>query len=98
MFVYLEGAPATDGSAQSPALLDQVRLPLRAARRLASRSGSRCVSDSSDPTMHNVHFVQRMNRARNLAMTSVGAQDDERRFDHAEFIRVKCDVHPWMTA
>jgi hypothetical protein len=52
---------------------------------------------SSDSTMHNVHFNPTHNRARNLALTAVGAQV-QTTFDHAEFIRIKCDVHPWMFA
>lgn len=53
---------------------------------------------NSDPELHNVHATPRINREFNFGQTSRG-QVDQRVFDHPElFIRVKCDVHPWMFA
>jgi plastocyanin len=96
VLVYLEDAPATDGTAQPAALLDQVRCRYT-PHVLAVQVGQTLRVRSSDPTMHNVHYMPQRNRARNLAMTAAGHEVDVR-FDHPEFIRMKCDVHPWMTA
>jgi len=51
---------------------------------------------NSDPTMHNVHATPRLNKEFNLGQPLQG-QVTERSFPLPEmFIRLKCDVHPWM--
>lgn len=53
---------------------------------------------NSDPILHNVHAAPRVNRGFNLGLPRQG-QEVEKRFTHAEvFVRLKCDVHPWMFA
>ncbi len=53
---------------------------------------------NSDPTMHNVHATPKINREFNLGQPLQG-QVTERSFPLPErFIRLKCDVHPWMFA
>ena len=53
---------------------------------------------NSDPVLHNAHFVPKTNRERNLALPTKGHSTTVR-FDAPElFMRVKCDVHPWMFA
>lgn len=96
VIVYLEGAPATDGSWRSPELVDQVRCTYT-PHVLAIQAGQPLRVRSSDPTLHNVHYNPQLNRAANLAMTAAGAETTIR-FDQPEFIRLKCDVHPWMNA
>lgn len=96
VFVYLEGAPATDGRAQPQVVLDQVRCRYT-PHVLGVQVGQSLVVRSSDPTMHNVHYVPQKNQARNLSMSGAGQQTPVT-FDYAEFVRVKCDVHPWMAA
>lgn len=96
VFVYLEGAPATDGAVQPPATLDQVRCTY-APHVLGVQAGQSLLVRSSDPTMHNVHIQPQLNTAKNLSMTVPG-QAQSISFEYAEFVRFKCDVHPWMTA
>jgi hypothetical protein len=96
VFVYLEGAPLTDGSDLEPALLDQVRCSY-VPHVLGVQVGQTLRIRSSDPTMHNVHYIPDRNQSRNLSMTQAG-QEVPVSFHSAEFIRMKCDVHPWMTA
>ena len=51
---------------------------------------------NSDPTLHNVHATPRINKEFNLGQPSNG-QVTEKSFPLPEmFIRLKCDVHPWM--
>ena len=96
VFVYVEGAGSGDGSQRQPATLDQVHcryvphvVGVQVAQPLVVRS--------SDDTLHNVRYAPDRGAAANFGLTRPG---DERRvkFDAAEFVRVKCDVHPWMTA
>jgi hypothetical protein len=95
-FVFLEGAPQTDGAAQPPALLDQVKCRY-VPHALAIQSGQTLNVRSSDPTMHNVHSMPTLNPARNLSMSKAGDQTSMR-FMLPEFVPVRCDVHPWMSA
>jgi hypothetical protein len=53
---------------------------------------------NSDPVLHNVHATPRSNHEFNFGQPVQG-QVNERSFNRPElFIRVKCDVHPWMFA
>jgi plastocyanin len=96
VFVFIEGAPRLNGAGQPAALLDQSRCAY-VPHALGVQIGQTLNIRSSDPTMHNVHFNPTINAAHNYAMTQVG-QEVKTTFSGAEFIRMKCDVHPWMTA
>jgi len=51
---------------------------------------------NSDPTLHNVHAIPKVNAEFNQAQPFQN-MELERKFDKAELaIPVKCDVHPWM--
>jgi plastocyanin len=96
VFVSLAGAPASDGSDREPALLDQKDCRY-VPHAVGVQVGQTLRVRSSDPgTMHNVHYAPDRNAPANFGLTTTGAEKPVR-FDSAEFIRVKCDVHPWMT-
>jgi plastocyanin len=98
VFVYLEGAgaPSSDGSKSEPAVLDQVNCRY-VPHVVGVQVGQTLNVRSSDPTLHNVHYNSSENRPANFGMTSPGSERPVK-FEKPEFIRVKCDVHPWMTA
>lgn len=96
VFVYLEGAPPSDGAAHEPALLDQVNCRYT-PHAVGVQVGQTLRIRSSDPTLHNVHYNAASNPSANFGLTVAGAEKSVT-FDAAEFVRVKCDVHPWMTA
>jgi plastocyanin len=52
---------------------------------------------NSDPTLHNVHAVSKANPQFNIAQPKQG-MTMIRKFDQAETFKVKCEVHPWMSA
>jgi len=53
---------------------------------------------NSDPFMHNVHAIPKVNKEFNRAQPMQN-QVDERAFDKPEvLVQFKCDVHPWMFA
>lgn len=52
---------------------------------------------NSDPTLHNVHTLSKENKAFNIAQPKQG-MTLTRKFDTAEKFKVKCEVHPWMSA
>lgn len=95
-FVYIEGLPRVNGQSLPPPLLDQVGC------RYTPHVLGVCIGQplrvrTSDDTMHNVHLATQRNESKNFGMTASG---DEKTiaFREPEFIRAKCDVHPWMTA
>ncbi len=95
-FVRIEGLPPTDGSKLPAATLDQVHC------RYVPHAIGVCVGQnlrvrSSDDTMHNVHWDPQTNEPANFGMTRAGSEKTVS-FRASEFIKVRCDVHPWMSA
>jgi plastocyanin len=52
---------------------------------------------NSDPTLHNVHSLSKLNPQFNQAMPMKGMKLNKK-FDKVETFKVKCEVHPWMGA
>jgi plastocyanin len=94
--VYLKGVTG-DGAARtdSPPVIDQVGCRY-VPHVLAVEAGQSVVFASSDATLHNVHVLSEKNTAMNRALTGAGQRLPPVRFAEPEFVRVKCDVHPWM--
>ncbi len=62
------------------------------------RVGQDLVIENTDATLHNVHSLPKRSRGFNLGMPMKGMKS-VRRFDRPEvLVRIKCDVHPWMSA
>jgi plastocyanin len=97
VFVYLADAAVSDGSASEAAVLDQEDCRY-VPHVVGVQVGQRLRVKSSDPkTLHNTHYVPSANAPGNFGLTDAG-QERTVTFDKPEFFRVKCDVHPWMTA
>jgi plastocyanin len=53
---------------------------------------------NSDPLLHNLHTLPEKNRSANFAMPKQGDERDQS-FRVAEvMMKIKCDVHPWMSS
>ncbi len=52
---------------------------------------------NSDPTLHNVHSLSKLNTQFNQAMPMKGMKITKK-FDKVETFKVKCEVHTWMGA
>ena len=93
--VYLKEPPAVDMPPPPAPVVDQkdcVYIP----HVVAVQTGQTVRITSSDPTQHNFHTQSRNNGEQNLAMGANGSS--QIRFNAAELpVRVKCDVHPWMS-
>jgi plastocyanin len=97
VFVYLADAPPSDGSQRDAAVLDQVDCRY-VPHVVGVQVGQPLRVRTSDPkTLHNVHYNPSANPAGNFGLTDAGAERKVT-FAKPEFVRVKCDVHPWMTA
>jgi plastocyanin len=96
VIVYLQGASASDGSAEPPVLLDQKDCRY-IPHAIAVQTGQTLTIRSSDAAVHNVHYAPDHNPAANLSLVNAG---DSRNitFDQPEIFRARCDIHPWMNA
>ena len=52
---------------------------------------------NSDATLHNIHSFAEKQKAFNFAQPKQG-DEKEVSFAREEIVKVKCDVHPWMSA
>lgn len=52
---------------------------------------------NSDPLTHNVHTAAFDNRSVNRTQPT-GLEVVDLQFDQPEIVKIKCDLHPWMTA
>ena len=82
--------------AASPPTLDQHRCTFTPHVVLARRGETVRVLNS-DPLTHNVHTAAFDNRSVNRSQPA-GADVIELVFDAPEKVKVKCDLHPWMSA
>jgi plastocyanin len=87
------------GASAAPAMLDQHGCEY-APSILAVQTGQKIDVKNSDPVMHNVHSVPTVagNPEENKAQMA-GSADLVFSMPKAEnFVKFKCDVHPWMFA
>ncbi|HNO79469.1 MAG TPA: carboxypeptidase regulatory-like domain-containing protein [Phycisphaerae bacterium] len=52
---------------------------------------------NSDATLHNIHSFAEKQKAFNFAQPKQG-DEKEVTFSRPEIVKIKCDVHPWMSA
>jgi len=64
---------------------------------LTVQIGQKVIVRNSDDTLHNIHSFAKKQRAFNFAQPTKD-KEDEVDFQREEFVLVKCDVHPWMSA
>lgn len=101
VIVYLEGRslPRGAGSDLPPLVIDHHRC-FKVPYISAAVVGQQIILTNSDPLMHACHIVpgpQSRNRGRNVSLNP----RQSRRITFSapeEFIRIKCDVHPWEFA
>ncbi|HEV2292541.1 MAG TPA: c-type cytochrome [Tepidisphaeraceae bacterium] len=94
--VSVEGVAGTFPTLSTPAVLDQ-RGCMYVPHVLAAQVGQPIVVKNSDPFLHNVHALSTINPAFNFGQN----KDPGRNIGSMkapEVFRVKCDVHPWMSA
>jgi plastocyanin len=91
----LEGNSA--GGSAEPLIIDQkacIYIPYVSA----VQTGQKILVKNSDPVLHNVHTTPKVagNESKNLAQMPNGADLEFMFAKPEEFLRFKCDVHPWM--
>lgn len=97
VFVYVKdfkgSAPAPSGSA----VLDQKGCQY-IPHVTGVQVGQTLEIKNSDPTLHNVHAMPKINKEFNEGQPVQGMVS-KKKFDKPEvMVRFKCDVHPWMSS
>ncbi|RKG66140.1 carboxypeptidase regulatory-like domain-containing protein [Corallococcus terminator] len=88
------GAPAAPST---PVVVDQSKCTY-VPRVQGAMAGQQVVFKNSDGTLHNVRGVVGTKPVFNVAQPPSGAPVQKPLPADAEVLRLKCDVHPWMTA
>lgn len=100
-FVYVKNPPEDEVPVpEDHVILDQIGCKY-VPHVMGMRAGQILDVKSSDNTTHNVRsFPSRSggNRAFNISITGPGVRERKKSFSKAEpHVKVKCDIHPWMT-
>jgi hypothetical protein len=100
VIVSVQGAKgASTGASAAPVVLDQKGCEY-SPQIFAVQTDQKITVKNSDPVLHNVHDLPTVagNKEQNMAQMPNGA-DLNFSFPKAEeFLKFKCDVHPWMFA
>ena len=101
VFVTLVGVKGkSTGASSKPAVLDQVGCEYT-PYVLGAQTGQTITVKNSDPVLHNVHPTPKpgtKNKEANKAQLPKGPDLSFTFASPEEFLRFKCDVHPWMFA
>jgi plastocyanin len=99
VIVFVEGAPKGAAPSSSPVVLDQKGCEYSPSI-FAVQTGQKIVVKNSDPVLHNVHFdpASSGNKEFNQAQLAGGPELTFVIDKPGEFLKFKCDVHPWMFA
>lgn len=80
-----------------PPVLDQVGCMFE-PYVMAVVAGQRFQVRNSDPMLHNLHFTPKNNHEQNFAQARKDQINSFALPQPELFVRIKCDVHPWMFA
>ncbi len=91
-----ETPPGTFAAPAEPVVIDQTGC-IFAPHGVAARAGQQVIFKNNDPVLHNVRTESKANKVFNIAQPIQGMQT-KKVFDKAETgIKLRCDVHFWMT-
>lgn len=94
-FVYVDVKDSYEPPAEA-AVIDQKGCRYR-PHVLGIQAGQNLDIKSSDPFLHNAHYVGKVNGENNLAMAKPGVR--QMKFEAEDgMLKFKCDVHPFMGA
>jgi len=93
--VYISSGALDEGQTTAPALTYDQKGCMYIPHILAVHTNQEFQVLNSDPTLHNVHAMAKVNQEWNKSQ-SPGAPPIVAKYDKQEFIPVQCNVHPWM--
>jgi plastocyanin len=97
VFVSLQGALPPTPIPTQPVTIDQ-RGCIYGPRVVGVRVGQTLQIRNDDDLMHNVHSLSAHGNTFNVSEPKAGMVQEFRLKDEEVMLRVKCDIHSWMTA
>jgi plastocyanin len=94
VFVYLKNAKS-DSAPSGAAVIDQNGC-MYSPHVLGVQAGQELKILNSDPTMHNIHGLPKVNKEFNFGMPKTVKEKKVTFKKPEDVFVVKCDVHPWM--
>ncbi len=98
--VVIKGVPGakSTGASATPVVVDQ-KACVYVPHIFAVQTGQKIMVKNSDPVMHNVHTTPTAGGSEYNQAQMAGGADLSVAIEKPEnFLRFKCDVHPWMFA
>ncbi|TDI50083.1 MAG: hypothetical protein E2P01_01960 [Acidobacteria bacterium] len=97
IFVRVKDVPGNHTAPSEPTVMDQNGC-MYVPHVMGVMVGQKFLIKNSDGLLHNVHSLAKINRAFNRAMPGA-VTEAEFTFEKEEvMLKIKCDVHPWMSA
>jgi plastocyanin len=96
-FVTLDGSFPDSAAPTAPVTLDQAGC-VYAPRVVGVRVGQTLAVRNSDPLMHNVHGASAADNGFNISQPAAGMLQEFLMSGEETMLRLRCDVHSWMTA
>src|SRR6202166_2332156 len=93
--VYISSGAPDDGQVPSQAITFEQKGCQYIPHVLAMHVNQEFKIVNSDQTSHNIHPLPKVNQEWNKSQPP-GTQPISAKYDKAEFIPVKCNIHPWM--
>tara|TARA_B100000953_G_scaffold225927_1_gene187429 strand:- start:388 stop:1086 length:699 start_codon:yes stop_codon:yes gene_type:complete len=97
VLVYLTNVDYKGEATKSQAILDQNGC-LYSPHILGVMKGQEVLIKNSDATLHNIHGLPKVNTEFNFAMPKVLKEKKMTLVKSENAFKIKCDVHPWMSA
>lgn len=97
VFVRLQGTFPQTAVPAEPVVLDQRGCVYR-PRVLGVRVGQVLQVKNSDDLLHNVHSLSAKNNTFNISEPKAGMVQQFTMKDEEVMLRIKCDIHSWMTS
>ena len=97
VFVHLQGSFPQTPVPTTPVTIDQHGC-IYGPRVVGARVGQMLQIRNSDPLLHNVHGTSVRDNGFNIGQPLAGMANQFRLKDEEIMLRLKCDVHSWMTA
>ncbi len=96
VFVHVLGDLPAGSVPAEPVVIDQQGC-IYHPRVSAGVTGQTLAITNSDPTLHNVHTKSEQGNGFNVGQPKAGMRHEHTLKGEEVMLRVKCDVHPWMT-
>lgn len=97
VFVYIEGDPPGEHAVPTNSVVIDQKGCRYIPHVLGMMAGQELLIKNSDSTVHNVNAMPRKNRPFNNGQTQGAPALSETFANEEVMVRIKCDMHPWMT-